>query len=107
MADNDHGPNVNSARYSAPELVTAATALLQRAGLAEERARTVAEILVEADLMGHSTHGLQLLGPYLRDIEANLMTKIGDPDVVADHGSTITWDGHYLPGPWLVVKAID
>jgi LDH2 family malate/lactate/ureidoglycolate dehydrogenase len=96
-----------SQRYAAPELVTFATTLLQRAGLPEDRAVTVAEILVEADLMGHSTHGLQLLAGYLRELEAGSMAKEGDPVVVADHGSAVTWDGRYLPGPCLVVKALD
>jgi len=24
-----------------------------------------------------------------------------------DRGSAVTWDGRYLPGPWLVIKAMD
>jgi L-lactate dehydrogenase len=56
--------------------------------------------------MGHSTHGLQILAAYLRELEAGLMTKEGEPDIMADSGSAITWNGRYLPGPWLVVKAI-
>ena len=107
MTNNEYTPNSASKRYSAQELVTFSTELLQRAGLAYERARTVAEILVEADLMGHSTHGLQLLAPYLQALEAGSMTKEGDPAVVADRGSAVTWDGRYLPGPWLVMKAIE
>ena len=99
---NDHPP-----RYSASDLTTFASTLLQRAGLPHERADTVAEILVEADLMGHSTHGLHQLAPYLRELEADLMAKYGDPVFIADHGAAVTWDGRYLPGPWLVVQAID
>ena len=34
------------------------------------------------------------------------MTIAGDPRVVSDHGSALTWDGDYLPGPWLVRRAI-
>ena len=32
--------------------------------------------------------------------------RLGEPDVIADHGSAVTWDGQYLPGPWLVRQAI-
>jgi LDH2 family malate/lactate/ureidoglycolate dehydrogenase len=92
-------------RYSAADLVTFATQLLERAGL--DYAAVVAEVLVEADLMGHSTHGLNLLAPYLRDLEADAMTKRGEPITVSDTGAAVTWDGGYLPGPWLVTKAID
>ena len=31
----------------------------------------------------------------------------GEPIVVSDRGGAITWDGDYLPGPWLVRRAID
>jgi L-lactate dehydrogenase len=111
MANNQHttgdAKSAASERYSAQDLITFSTALLQRAGLAQKRAATVAEILVEADLMGHTTHGLQLLPTYLQGLEAGTLTKEGDPILVADQGSAITWDGRYLPGPWLTVKAIE
>jgi L-lactate dehydrogenase len=94
-------------RYAAADLRAFATALLQRAGLAEDRAGVVAHILVEADLMGHTTHGLQLLAPYLRELDSGMMTAEGEPQVIADHGAALTWDGRYLPGPWLVVQAME
>jgi LDH2 family malate/lactate/ureidoglycolate dehydrogenase len=92
-------------RYAAADLITFATQLLARAGLTY--AATVAEILVEADLMGHSTHGLNLLPAYLRELETGAMTKSGEPIIVNDTGAAVTWDGSYLPGPWLVTTAID
>jgi L-lactate dehydrogenase len=80
--------------------------LLIASGLAEERARDVAEVLLEADLLGHTTHGFALLPAYLKELKDGTMEKAGEPGVVADHGSTLTWDGRYLPGPWLVRRAI-
>lgn len=94
-------------RFPALALHRFAAALLARAGLAAERADTVAKILLEGDLMGHNTHGLALLAPYLGELEKGTMTAQGDPETVRDYGSTITWDGRYLPGPWLVVTALD
>lgn len=94
-------------RYAAHDLTAWAVGLLEKAGLPHDRATIVAEILVEADLMGHSTHGLQLLAPYLRELETGAMSKTGEPTIVSDHGAAITWDGNYLPGPWLIVRAID
>jgi L-lactate dehydrogenase len=89
------------------DLIAFAGRLLQAVGLAQNQARVVAEILLEADLMGHSTHGLQLLAAYLEELEAGSMTKEGEPSIIADRGSTITWDGRYLPGPWLMKQAMD
>jgi len=96
-----------SARHPAPALRAFASRLLERAGLAEERAAAVAAILVEGDLMGHTTHGLQLLGPYLKAIGDGAMARSGDPVVVADRGAAVTWDGGFLPGPWLVLRALE
>ncbi len=94
-------------RYAADDLSTFGATLLQHAGLTGERARVVADFLVEADLMGHSTHGLKLLALYLHELEVGNMAKEGEPVTVADHGSAITWDGGYLPGPWLMRQAMD
>lgn len=94
-------------RYAADMLGAMAVQLLRKAGLSPDKAASVAEILLEGDLMGHSTHGLALLGPYLGEIEKGTMAKEGEPDVIADHGAAVTWNGHYLPGPWLVCRAVD
>lgn len=97
----------NTIRYGADDLTGFATALLEKAGLAEDRAQIVAEILVESDLMGHTTHGLQLLPNYIKELENGRMTREGDPGVIRDTGATLCWNGRYLPGPWLMQQAIE
>ena len=94
-------------RYPADALRAHAFALLTRAGLAEERARVVAEILVEGDLLGHDTHGLALLAPYLGEIERGAMASRGDLVVVNERPAALLWDGCRLPGPWLTQHAVD
>lgn len=94
-------------RYSVVELVEFATALLRAAGLEPGKSLAVAEILAEGDLLGHSTHGLALLAPYLAELEKGGMEKLGEPQVIADFPAAVTWDGRRLPGPWLVLRAID
>ena len=94
-------------RYTAPDLITFAGALLGAAGLESGKARSVAEILVEGDLLGHNTHGLALLAPYLTELESGAMEKAGEPRVLADFPAAITWDGRRLPGPWLTVQALE
>ncbi|HVU32565.1 MAG TPA: Ldh family oxidoreductase [Opitutaceae bacterium] len=95
------------ARYAASDLLELATSLFTRAGLDSAKATVVAEILLEGDLLGHTTHGLAFVAPYLSEIERGAMTKTGDPTVVADFPAAVTWDGRRLPGPWLTVRAID
>jgi LDH2 family malate/lactate/ureidoglycolate dehydrogenase len=96
-----------SARHPAPALGAFACDLLLRAGLESDKAAAVAEVLVEGDLLGHTTHGLALLPAYLAEIESGKMTKGGAPEVVADFPVALTWDGRRLPGPWLVRRALD
>lgn len=96
-----------NSRYAAADLITFAAALLTAAGLDEPKAAAVAEILVEGDLLGHTTHGLTLLAPYLGELEKGGMEKNGEPQVLADYPAAVTWDGRRLPGPWLVLRAIE
>jgi L-lactate dehydrogenase len=94
-------------RYTAASLVRYAHELLARAGLDDLMAADVAAILVDGDLLGHTTHGLQLLSPYLRELDSGGMLRVGSPRVVAAHTASEAWDGNRLPGPWLVLRALD
>lgn len=96
-----------TARHDARQLQAFAQRLLEAAKLPGDKARDVAQILVEGDLMGHTTHGLQLLAPYLGELESSSMAREGVPEVVADLPAALTWDGRRLPGPWLVLRAMD
>lgn len=93
-------------RFAAAALTGFATAALQRAGMEAAKADAVADVLVEGDLLGHTTHGLQLLPLYLAEIEKGRMTLLGQPRVLADYPAAVTWDGRRLPGPWLTLEAI-
>ncbi|TFZ07950.1 Ldh family oxidoreductase [Ramlibacter humi] len=95
-----------TARHSLDSLTRFALHLLEAAGLSADKAAAVAGVLVEGDLMGHTTHGLALLAPYLRELEAGTMLKEGEPEVVAESDAALTWDGRRLPGPWLVLRAM-
>jgi len=93
-------------RYRATELIAFAEGLFLAAGCEAEKATAMARHLVDADLMGHTTHGLAQVPGYLEEIEAGLMAKAGEPRVIADRGAAITWDGETLPGIWLTDKAL-
>ena len=94
-------------RYSATDLVAFATALLEHSGIRADIASDVADVLVTGDLLGHTTHGLHLLAPYLKEIDEGKMTKSGEPTVVNARAASETWDGQRLPGPWLTLRAVD
>jgi len=95
------------ARYSADALRKFARALLAKAGLAEDRAAVVADVLVEGDLLGHTTHGLAQLAGYVDEIAKGSMRVSGEPTVLSDRPASLLWDGLRLPGPWLTMRAAD
>jgi LDH2 family malate/lactate/ureidoglycolate dehydrogenase len=94
-------------RFNGTVLTTLAQRLLHTAGLDSDKAQRVAELLVLTDMMGRHTHGLALCPLYLDQIAQGLMTTTGQPDVIQDNGSTLVWDGRYLPGLWLVDQALN
>ena len=94
-------------RYRPGDLVEYAAGLFAAAGCDSEKPAVIAAGLVEADLLGHTTHGLHLAAPYLGELAAGRMTAVGEPDVVADRGAAVTWDGRRLPGIWLTAKAVE
>ncbi len=98
---------MSSPTWTAEDLTAFGTRLLQAAGLSPDKAQAVSGILVQGDLMGHGTHGLALLAPYLAELESGSMTRDGEPEVVADAPAALTWDGRRLPGPWLVLRAME
>lgn len=93
-------------RVGAEALRDFAAQCLSGAGLGAGRARTVAEVLVEGDLMGRETHGVALVPAYLDEIKAGRMTLTGEPERHIGGASAQSWDGRWLPGPVLVRDAL-
>ncbi len=98
---------LSNPRYDHNSLKVMATALLNASGMESSKSDIIADVLIEGDLLGHNTHGLQLLGPYLQDIEGGTMATTGAPRVICDLPAAIAWDGNRLPGTWLTSKALD
>lgn len=98
---------MTSDRIAADTLRRFARNLLEAAGLDAHIAQVVADVLVEGDLLGHDTHGLALLASYVREIRNHAMATSGEPTVLSDRGASLCWDGHRLPGPWLVREGMD
>ena len=103
---NQHQIDGAAVRYDYHTLLAFAQQLTTKAGLPAERAAVVAEVLLEADLMGHTTHGLSQLAGTLKNIETGAVRKEGEPQVIADSGAAVVWDAASLPGTWLLSKAI-
>ncbi len=93
-------------RIDAKALTEFGQSLFMAAGLNQERAESMARLLVLTDMMGRFTHGMAQCKNYLDQITRADMPATGDFAVMKDTGSTIVWDGNYLPGLWLVEQAM-
>lgn len=79
-----------------------------------DKAASVGRLLIQTDAMGRRTHGLAMAPLYLADIEKGKkhgldnsgMRITGEPLVIKDNGTSAVWDGRYLPGLWLMERAI-
>lgn len=68
--------------------------MLTRVGATPEVARQVALDLVEANLQGHDSHGMQLVPRYVENTEKGLITPDAVAEQVGGAGSLAVWDGH-------------
>jgi LDH2 family malate/lactate/ureidoglycolate dehydrogenase len=90
------------------QLETFAQALFEAAGMDADKAATVARLLVLTDAMGRRTHGLAMAPLYLADIRKGGMRVSGNVQIVRDNGDgSAVWDADYLPGLWVVARAIE
>jgi len=94
-------------RYSYTSLLAFSTSLFEAAGLPSERANTMAEVFLEADLLGFTTHGMNRVAHNLAWLEQGTSRKAGDPKVLAETSNLFNWDANFLPGPWVVTQAIE
>lgn len=89
------------------EVIEKITKIFIDNGLDSEKSASIARILTEGELLGHTTHGLALIKPYLDELENGQMERNGSLEVINATDTTQTWNGRYLPGTWLTEKAIE
>ncbi|MDB6128078.1 MAG: Malate/lactate dehydrogenase, partial [Verrucomicrobia bacterium] len=93
------------ARVAAAELIAFAAKVLVRVGVPEADARLVADSLVQADLWGHSSHGVMRLSWYLARIQSGAMRAVTEGEWVVDAGAVAVLDGRDGIGQVLADRA--
>ena len=81
--------------------------ILEGLGVPSEQAVIVAGSLVDADLCGVASHGVNLLALYAARIRSGAMNPEARVDIVEDGGSTLRIDGGLGPGQVTGVFAMD
>ncbi|WP_425642281.1 Ldh family oxidoreductase [Marinomonas gallaica] len=98
---------MNFTYFDRNELKSLGSQLLSQYGMSDEQASVTAELLIQSDELGFTTHGLSLIPYYIPELEAGKMQESDDIEVVNDTGSTFVWNAHYMPGIWMMNKAME
>jgi len=77
----------------AEALSSFAECILAALHVPESKARLVASSLVEANLRGVDSHGVQLLPYYVEQLEAGDMSRTADGHVISEIGACLLYDG--------------
>lgn len=94
-------------RLDRTTLVKAAEAVLAKLGESPENALVAAESLVQADMRGVSTHGVNLLRLMSQRTAAKMLELPTRVTTVSDFGAVATLDGNNGLGPVAAYKALD
>jgi len=92
---------------SAARLTALVAAILRQAGGGEEASRLVSEHLVEANLVGHDSHGVGAVPAYLDGIQAGHLRADASAEVVQDKGVFLLVDGHQGFGQVVARQAME
>lgn len=97
--------------FHAAHLHAIARTIFIAAGSSKHIAEDVSEILVNAHLAGHDSHGVLRIPAYLRAIDAGHLIPAAEPEVVAETDNILRVDGnksfgHYV-SRWSIRKSIE
>ena len=79
---------------SAPKLVAIVAAIMEGGGSGEGEARTIAERLVDSNLVGHDSHGVLRVSKYLEWVHAGWLKPNAAPSIVFDSDALAIIDGN-------------
>jgi LDH2 family malate/lactate/ureidoglycolate dehydrogenase len=96
---------VTEERLDPEALRTIGSAVLSALGVPGDDAALVADSLVQADLWGHSSHGLLRLPWYAARLRSGAMRAVTDPAVLSDTGPLVLLDGRDGVGQVLTDRA--
>jgi hydroxycarboxylate dehydrogenase B len=82
-------------------------AIFEAAGSAAAEARLVADHLIEANLMGHDSHGVIRVAPYIELLRSGKWAANRHIEIVKDAGALVVVDGGQGIGQVIAKEAID
>ena len=88
-------------RVPKEKLFKFAMEVMKKIGCNDEKASTVADILVEADMRGISSHGVARLRRYVDHIKEGIIDPSGEPEIVFETPVSLVVDGNNGVGQYI------
>ena len=99
--------NASSLQVSSDGLRALAETIFRKRGVPKKDAVLVADILIEANLRGHDSHGVIRIPNWIKGLDCGALKSVCQPSVVRDKGATALIHGDYGLGPVVAKKATD
>ena len=93
--------------FAPAQLTAVVTRIFAAAGTPEAKARTVAELLIDANLTGHDSHGVIRVPQYLDSMAKGEIDAHAAVELVREGSATAVLDGHWDFGQVTMTRAVE
>ena len=93
--------------FTAHQLTETVTRIFSAAGTPPAKARTVAELLIDANLTGHDSHGVIRVPQYLDSMAKGEIDPDAGVEVLREGSATALLDGHWDFGQVTMTRAVE
>ena len=92
---------------TAAQLTQICRNVFRKWGVSEAEAEIVTQSMVDANRVGHDSHGVIHLPKYVRELEAGLIQPGTPIEIVQESASIAVLDGHWGFGPVIATRAVE
>jgi LDH2 family malate/lactate/ureidoglycolate dehydrogenase len=93
--------------FPARQLRKVTAEIFSAVGASNENAETVAHSLVEANLLGHDSHGVIRIIEYVKQVRSGALNPLGHPEIVHETPTTVRVDGNRGFGQIVAGRTMD
>ncbi len=94
-------------KFTAAELTTICLNVFQKLNISEAEAEVVTRSMVDANRVGHDSHGVIHLPKYVSELEAGLIQPGAPTETLHESASIAVLDGNWGFGPVIATRAVE